>query len=92
MESALNGTHFGHIPDEINAAFMEDLHRISESFAAPLAFLKQEHQLCPFIPHKQLALHANPLFWQYGLRAFVSGCSFFSTSADAVWAWCPGHR
>ena len=27
-----------------------------------------------FKPQKQLALDANPLFWQYGLLAFVSGC------------------
>ena len=60
---------------------MEDLHRISEAFAAPLAnlfaFVKLGHQPCPFIPHKQLALYANPLFWQYGLLAFVSGCCSF---------------
>ena len=31
-----------------------------------------------FIPQKQLALHANPLFWQYGLLAFVSGCCTFN--------------
>ena len=33
--------------------------------------------MCSFIPQKQLALYANPLFWQYGLLAFVSGrCAF----------------
>ena len=46
--------------------------------AAPLAnlfaFAKQGHKLCSFIPQKQLALYANPLFWQYGLFAFVSRC------------------
>ena len=66
------------IPEEINPAYIADLHRISEAFAAPLAnlfaFAKQGHQLCSFIPQKQLALYANPLFWQYGLFAFVSRC------------------
>ena len=38
------------------------------------AFTKQGHKLCSFIPQKQLALYANPLFWQYGLFAFVSRC------------------
>ena len=77
-ESALHGTYFGNIPEEINPDYIADLHRISEAFAAPLAhlfaFAKQGHQLCSFIPQKQLALYANPLFWQYGLFAFVSRC------------------
>ena len=77
-ESALHGTSFGNIPEEINRDYIADLHRISEAFAAPLAnlfaFTKQGHNLCSFIPQKQLALHANPLFWQYGLFAFVSRC------------------
>ena len=77
-ESALRGTPFGNIPEEINRDYIEDLRRISEAFAAPLsklfAFAKQEHKLCPFIPQNQLALYANPLFWQYGLFAFVSRC------------------
>ena len=54
------------------------LPRLSEAFAAPLAnlfaFAKQGHQLCSFIPQRQLELYANPLFWQYGLFAFVSRC------------------
>ena len=77
-ESALHGTSFGDIPEEINHDYIADLHRISEAFAAPLAnlfaFAKQGHKLCSFIPQKQLALYANPLFWQYGLLAFVSRC------------------
>ena len=77
-ESALHGTSFGNIPEEINRDYIADLHRISEAFAAPLAnlfaFAKQGHKLCSFIPQKQLALYANPLFWQYGLFAFVSRC------------------
>ena len=77
-ESALRGTLFGNIPEEINRDYIEDLRRISEAFAAPLsnlfAFAKQEHKLCPFIPQNQLALYANPLFWQYGRFAFVSRC------------------
>ena len=77
-ESALRGTPFGNIPEEINRDYIEDLRRISEAFAAPLsnlfAFAKQAHKLCPFIPQNQLALYANPLFWQYGLFAFVSRC------------------
>ena len=77
-ESALRGTPFGNIPEEINRDYIDDLRRISEAFAAPLsnlfAFAKQEHKVCPFIPQNQLALYANPLFWQYGLLAFVSRC------------------
>ena len=65
-------------PEEINPDYVADLHRISEAFAAPLAnlfaFAKQGHKSCSFIPQKQLALYANPLFWQYGLFAFVSRC------------------
>ena len=77
-ESALHGTPFGNIPEEINRDYIADLRRISEAFAAPLAnlfaFARQGHKLCSFIPQKQLALYANPLFWQYGLFAFVSRC------------------
>ena len=77
-ESALHGTYFGNIPEEINPDHIADLHRISEAFAAPLAnlfaFAKQGHQLCSFLPQKHLALYANLLFWQYGLFAFVSRC------------------
>ena len=77
-ESALHGIPFGDIPEEIDRDYIADLHRISEAFAAPLAnlfaFTKQGHKLCSFIPQKQLALYANPLFWQYGLFAFVSRC------------------
>ena len=36
-ESALHGTPFGNIPEEINRDYIADLHRISEAFAAPLA-------------------------------------------------------
>ena len=69
-ESALHGTSFENIPEEINPDYIADLHRISEAaFAAPLAnlfaFAKQGHKLCSFIPQKQLALYANPLFWKY---------------------------
>ena len=81
-ERALRGTYFGDIPEEVNPAYIADLRRISEAFAAPLAnlfaFVKQGHQPCSFIPQKQLALYANPLFWQYGLLAFVSGCCSFN--------------
>ena len=81
-ERALRGTCFGDIPEEVSPAYIADLHRISEAFAAPLAnlfaFAKQGHQPCSFIPQKQLALHANPLFWQYGLLAFVSGCCSYN--------------
>ena len=77
-ESALHGTPFGNIPEEINRDYIADLRRISEAFAAPLAnlfaFAKQGHKMCSFIPHKQLTLYANPPFWQYGLFAFVSRC------------------
>ena len=78
VESALHGTYFGDIPAEVNPAYITDLLRISEAFAAPLAnlfsFVEQGHPPCSFIPPKQLALYANPMFWQYGLLAFVSGC------------------
>ena len=80
-ERALHGTYFGCIPEEVNQAYIVDLHRISEAFAAPLAnlfaFVKRGHPSCSFIPQKQLALYANPRFWQYGLLAFVSGCCSF---------------
>ena len=58
-----------------------DLLRISEAFAASLsnlfAFVKSGHPACPFITHKQLALYANPRFWQYGLPAFIARCCSF---------------
>ena len=81
-ERALRGTYFGRIPAEVCPAFIEDLLRISQAFAAPLAelfaFVNQGHQPCAFVPQKQLALYASPHFWQYGLLAFVSGCCAFN--------------
>ena len=76
-----HGSSFGDIPEEINQAYIGDLHRISEAFAAPLAnlftFVKSGHPACPFITQKQLALYASPRFWQYGLLAFIARrCSF----------------
>ena len=80
-EKALRGSSFVNIPDEINQAYIGDLLRISEAFAAPLsnlfAFVKSGHPACPFITHKQLALYANPRFWQYGLLAFIARCCSF---------------
>ena len=80
-EEALRGSSFVNIPDEINQAYIEDLLRISEAFAASLsnlfAFVKSGHPACPFITHKQLALYANPRFWQYGLLAFIARCCSF---------------
>ena len=80
-EQALRGSSFIDIPDEINQAYIGNLLRISEAFAAPLsnlfAFEKSGHPACPFITHKQLALYASPRFWQYGLLAFIARrCSF----------------
>ena len=80
-ERALRGTYFGHIPEEVRPDLIGDLLQISLAFAAPLAellaFVKQGHPPCSFIPQKQLELCANPQFWQYGLLAFVSGrCAF----------------
>ena len=80
-ERALHGSSFVDIPDEINQAYIGDLLRISEAFAAPLsnlfAFVKSGHPACPFITHKQLALYASPRFWQYGLLAFIARCCSF---------------
>ena len=80
-EQALRGSSFVNIPDEINQAYIGDLLRISEAFAALLsnlfAFVKSGHPACPFITHKQLALYANPRFWQYGLLAFIARCCSF---------------
>ena len=80
-EQALHGSSFVDIPDEINQAYIGDLLRISEAFAAPLsnlfAFVKSGHPACPFITHKQLALYASPRFWQYGLLAFIARCCSF---------------
>ena len=62
-------------------AYIGDLLRISEAFAAPLSnlftFVKSGHPACPFITHKQLALYASPRFWQYGLLAFIARCCSF---------------
>ena len=81
-ERALRGTYFGHIPEEVRPDLIQNLLQISHAFATPLAelfaFVKQGHPPCSFIPKKQLALYANPQFWQYGLLAFVSGCSAFT--------------
>ena len=80
-EQALHGSSFFDIPDEINQAYIGDLLLISEAFAAPLsnlfAFVRNGHPACPFIPQKQLALYANPRFWQYGLLAFIARCCSF---------------
>ena len=80
-EQALRGSSFVNIPDEINQAYIGDLLRISEAFAAHLsnlfAFVKSGHPACPFITHKQLALYASPRFWQYGLLAFIARCCSF---------------
>ena len=80
-EHALQGSSFIDIPDEINQAYIGDLLLISEAFAAPLsnlfAFVKNGHPACPFIAQKQLALYANPRFWQYGLLAFIARCCSF---------------
>ena len=77
----LPSASFVNVPDEINQAYIGDLLRISEAFAAPLsnlfAFVKSGHPACPFITHKQLALYANPRFWQYGLLAFIARCCSF---------------
>ena len=77
----LQNKHSVNIPDEINQAYIGDLLRISEAFAAPLsnlfAFVKSGHPACPFITHKQLALYASPRFWQYGLLAFIARCCSF---------------
>ena len=66
-EKALRGFSFEGIPDEINQAYIEDLHRTSEAFAAPLAnlftFVKSGHPACPFITQKQLPF----------MQALVSG-------------------
>ena len=80
-EQALHGSSFIDIPDQINQAYISDLLLISEAFAAPLsnlfAFVKNGHPACPFITQKQLALYANPRFWQYGLLAFIARCCSF---------------
>ena len=80
-EQALRGSSFVNIPDEINQAYIGDLLRIGEAFAAPLsnlfAFVKSGHPACPFIAHTQLALYASPRFWQYGLLAFIARCCSF---------------
>ena len=80
-EHALHGSSFIDIPDEINQAYIGDLLLISEAFAAPLsnlfAFVRNGHPACPFIQQKQLALYANPRFWQYGLLAFIARCCSF---------------
>ena len=80
-EKALHASSFGDIPDEINQAYIGDLHRISEAFAAPLAnlftFVKSGHPACPFITQNQLALYASPRFWQYGLLSFIARCCSF---------------
>ena len=77
-EKGLHGTYFGRIPLELHQDLVGDLLLVSNAFAAPLAelfaFVGQGHPSCAFIPTEQLALYANPLFWQYGLLAFVSGC------------------
>ena len=77
-EKGLQGTYFGRIPNEVHQDLIGDLLLISNALAAPLAqlfaFVEQGHPPCAFIPKEHLALYANPLFWQYGLLAFVSGC------------------
>ena len=65
-EKALHGSSFGDIPDEINQAYIGDLHRISEAFAAPLAnlftFVKSGHPACPFITQKTVSSLRKPSF------------------------------
>ena len=82
-EKGLQGTYFGRIPQELRQANIGDLLLISNAFAAPLAelfsFVGQSCSQCAFIPTEQLDLYANPLFWQYGLLALVSGCCASNT-------------
>ena len=70
--SALHGTSFGDILEEIDHDYIADLHRISEAFAAPLA------NLFAFAKHGAPSYPKNSWssmrFWQNGLFAFVSGC------------------
>ena len=44
--------------------------------AAPLAdifaALSDGHGICPFVEDSDLALYADPAFWQYGLISFCS--------------------
>ena len=65
-EKALHGSSFVDIPDEINQAYIGDILRLSEAFAAPLSnlftFVKSGHPACPFITQKQLALLCKPPF------------------------------
>ena len=76
-EKGLQGTYFGRIPNEVHHDLIGDLLLVSNALAAPLAqlfaFVEQGHPPCA-TPKEHLALYANPLFWQYGLLAFVSGC------------------
>ena len=88
-EQALHGSSFVDIPDEINQAYIGDLLRISESLCCspvqPLHIREEWTPACPFITHKQLALYANPRFWQYGSLAFIARrCSFDLTFMQTV--------
>ena len=76
----------GDIPEEINQAYIGDLHRISEAFAAPLAnffhFREEWTPSVPFTTQKQLALHASPRFWQYGLLPSSRGAVPLTINTD----------
>ena len=81
-ESALHGTYFGNIPEEVIA----DLHRISEAFAAPLAnlfallgkdttcvpsYLKSSQRSCkpPFLAVRPFCVCLKMLFPQQPTKA-----------------------
>ena len=76
-EKGLHGTYFRRIPLELHQELVGDLLLVSNAFAAPLAelfaFVGQGHPSCAFITTEQIALHANPLFWQYGLQHSSQG-------------------
>ena len=80
-EKALHGSSFGDIPDEIKQAYIGDLHRVSEAFAARLAnlftFVNEWTPSVPFHHSKTASPCASPRFWQHGLLAFIARCCSF---------------
>ena len=63
-------------PNEVHPELIGDLLLVSNAPAVPLAelfaFLAKGPQ-CTFIKQENLALCANPVFWQHGLIAFCPG-------------------
>ena len=71
--------------------FVEDVKKLLSAFLSVWPFICW---LCSYLPRLSQSalssLSSGGLAWRLPRQPVV--LLFFSTSTDAVWAWCPGHR